>query len=108
MFPKGNANNAASCYTLKVQTGTASDLIVNDQFTINLFPNPADNQLNVWIEGVDKRPQIKIYDIMGKLVVQQLSVNILTQMNISKLSAGIYLVKVNDGKETKAAKFVKK
>jgi hypothetical protein len=108
VFPKGNVNNAASCYTLKVQTGTASDLIVNNQFTLNLFPNPADNQLNLWIEGVDKRAQIKIYDIMGKLVMQQISVNTLTQMNISKLSSGIYMVHVNDGKETKAVKFVKK
>ena len=44
----------------------------------------------------------------GKLVMQQLTGNTLTQLNIAKLTAGIYMVKVNDGIETKAAKFVKK
>jgi hypothetical protein len=44
---------------------------------------------------------------MGKLVMQQESSNSITQLNISKLSAGFYLVHVNDGNETKSAKFVK-
>ena len=44
---------------------------------------------------------------MGKLVMQQTTATILTQLNISKLSAGIYLLNVNNGKATKAAKFVK-
>jgi hypothetical protein len=31
----------------------------------------------------------------------------ITQLNISKLSAGFYLVNVSDGKVTRSAKFVK-
>jgi len=107
VFPKGNANNAASCYTLRVQTGTATDVLVNPNFTLNLFPNPAGNQLNVWIEGVEKKATIKVYDLMGKLVMQQGSNTTLTQLNISKLPAGFYLVNVNNGKENRSAKFVK-
>ena len=107
VFPKGNVNNATSCYTLRVQTGTAGDLIVNNRFTLNLFPNPARSSLNVWIEGAQQKAQIKVYDIMGKLVMQQASNNTLTQVNVSKLPAGIYLLHVNNGKETRAAKFVK-
>jgi hypothetical protein len=107
VFPKGNANNATSCYTLRIQTGTATDVIVDNNFTVNLFPNPANNSLNVWIEGVERKAQIRIYDIMGKLVMQQVSTSTLTQLNVSKLPAGIYLLNVNNGKETRAAKFVK-
>jgi hypothetical protein len=44
---------------------------------------------------------------MGKLVMQQVSTSTLTQLNVSKLPAGIYLLNVNNGKETRAAKFVK-
>ena len=108
VFPKGNVSSATSCYTLRVQTGTAADVIVNNSFTLNLFPNPAGDQLNVWVGGVDKKTEIKIYDLMGKLVMQQGSSNTLTQLNISKLFAGFYLVHVNDGKETRSTKFVKK
>jgi hypothetical protein len=120
VYPTGNANSATSCYTLKVQTVTATKAIatttnvtattnmenVNPGFTINLFPNPTGDQLSVWVEGVHKKT-IKVYNLMGKLVMQQESGNTLTQLNVSKLSAGFYLVHVNDGKETMSAKFVK-
>lgn len=108
VFPKGNAYSAASCYTLKVQTGTAFDFIVKNDFSINLFPNPTEGQLNVWIEGMNNKRQIRVYDILGKLVMQHLAVNTLTQLNVSKLPAGVYMLNVNDGKQSKAAKFVKK
>jgi hypothetical protein len=107
VFPKGNANNATSCYTLRVQTGTASDLPVTNNLIVKLFPNPAGSILNVWMEGIAKNTEIKVYDMMGKVVMQQQTTNTLTQINISKLSAGFYLLRVNDGKETTAAKFVK-
>ena len=106
-FPKGNVSNATSCYTLRVETGSAPDVQVNPEFTLNLFPNPAGNQLNVWIEGVEKKTEIKVYNLLGKLVMKQGSTATLTQLNISKLPAGFYLVNVNDGKETRSAKFVK-
>ena len=115
VFPKGTANSSASCYTLRVQTATATKVAattatmenVNPNFTINLFPNPAGDQLNVWVEGVDKKSEIKIYNLLGKLVLQQGSGKTLTQLNISKLPAGFYLVHVHDGNETRSAKFVK-
>jgi hypothetical protein len=88
-------------------TATEAEVNVNPNFTISLFPNPAGDQLNVWVEGVYKKTDIKVYNLMGKLVMQQGSGNTLTQLNISKLSAGFYLVHVNDGKETKTARFVK-
>ena len=114
VYPVGTANSATSCYTLKVQTGTAAktmaiptDENVNPEFTFNLFPNPAGDQLNVWVEGVEKNADIKVYNLVGKLVMQRQSNTILTQLNISKLPAGIYLLNVNNGKETKAVKFIK-
>ena len=107
VFPKGNVSSATSCYTVRVQTGTANDLIVKNNFAINLFPNPAHNQLNVWIDGIDKKADIMLFDVMGKLITQQVATNTLTQIDIAKLSAGFYMVRVNDGKETRFAKFVK-
>ena len=121
VYPTGTANSATSCYTLKVQTITATRAIttatnvtagatmenVNRNFTINLFPNPSGDQLNVSMDGVDMKTAIKVYNLMGKLVMQKESGNTLTQLNVSKLSAGFYLVHVNNGKETRSAKFVK-
>lgn len=127
VFPKGTANSR-SCYTLKVQTATATrstgattnispsataatgataELIEKPDFAVNLFPNPAGDQLNISVEGVYNKSNIKVYDLTGKLVMQQGRDNIITQMNISKLPAGFYVVHVNDGIETRTAKFVK-
>jgi hypothetical protein len=98
---------SGSTGTTKAATATEAEVNVNPNFTINLFPNPAGDQLNVWVEGIQKRADIKVYDLMGKLVMQQVSNNTLTQLNISKLTGGFYLVKVNDGKENRSVKFVK-
>jgi len=120
VYPNGNASSATNCYTLKVQTVTATgaksnnstttaatEVSVNSNFAIDLFPNPANNSLNVWIGGEGQKAQIRVYDIMGKQVMQQVSSNTLTQLNVSKLPAGIYLLNVNNGNETKTARFVK-
>jgi hypothetical protein len=44
---------------------------------------------------------------MGKLVIQQTTTTTSSQLNLSKLPAGIYMLNVNNGKETRAAKFIK-
>ena len=108
VFPKGNAYSATSCYTLRVQNVTATDAIVKNNLALNLFPNPTEGQLNVWIEGMNDKAKIRVYDITGKLVMQQPAVNTLTQLNVARLSAGVYMINVNDGVRTKSAKFVKK
>jgi hypothetical protein len=99
------ATRAITTATNVTASGTMENIIPN--FAINLFPNPAGDQLNVWVEGVDNKSEIKVYNLMGKLVMQQQAVNTLTQLNVSKLSTGFYLVKVNDGKEIRSAKFIK-
>jgi len=99
--------SSGSGTTATKATVTATEVNVNPNFAITLFPNPAGDQLNVWVDGVHKKTVIKVYDLMGNQVMQQESGNTLTQLNISKLSAGLYLMHVNDGKETRSARFVK-
>jgi hypothetical protein len=107
VFPKGNVSNATSCYTLNIITGTASDLNSNNGFNIRLFPNPARNQLNVLINGLENNTSIRIFDIMGKQVMQQVTGTSVTQLDISKLASGLYLMKIQDGEKNSSMKFVK-
>jgi hypothetical protein len=44
---------------------------------------------------------------MGNLVMRQLTNKTNTQVNVSKLPAGVYLVSASDGIVTKNSKFVK-
>ena len=111
VFPKANASNASSCYTLHVG-GTASrgggnGLITATTIEVNLFPNPASNKLNVAIDGMKDNAEIKVYNVMGKMMMRQVATKANNELIISKLPAGIYMINVNDGTTVKSLKFVK-
>lgn len=69
-----------------------------------LYPNPAQNFLR--IKGVNQNSVIKIFDRLGKLVIDQMYNN---YVNIEKLETGTYFIQFQDehGAE-KIEKFVKK
>ena len=102
VYGYNNANNATSCYTLRVATGTATrqeDLLVDNK--ISVFPNPVTRSVNVRIPAVQGMADIKVFDMYGKMVMQKTSGQVNTQLDVSTLPAGIYMVKVmNDGKES--------
>jgi hypothetical protein len=96
VFAKGNISNGTSCYTLRVSTGTAT----KGGFTtavspaVHLFPNPASKILNVQMTGDMEGAKLAVYDIFGRKLQQRLVNTGNNTLDISKLSAGIYLVKV--------------
>jgi hypothetical protein len=98
VYPKSNgAFNASNCYTLRVQTGTASKFEVNNVITLNnirLYPNPVDNMLTVDLGNSSERATIKVYDMNGVLVMNKLANPGVNQLSAAKLSSGLYFVKV--------------
>jgi len=103
-----NANNASNCYTLRVTTGTATrgeELIVNNK--ISVFPNPVTDRVNIKIEDLQGMADIRLFDIYGKLVLQQSSSRSNTQMDITKLPSGVYVVKVSNSGKENSIKIVK-
>jgi hypothetical protein len=60
----------------------------------DIYPNPASNFINIGIDNAN----VSIFDITGKLVLNNTSSNNQT-IDISSLSEGMYIVKLNnDGK----------
>jgi hypothetical protein len=102
VYGYNNANNATSCYTLRVALGTASkeaELIVSGK--ISAFPNPVSDKVTIRVDDLKGMADIRVFDMYGKQVMQQTSSNSSTDMNLSKLPAGIYLIRVvSDGKES--------
>jgi len=103
-----NQWNATNCYTLRVALGTATrgdDLITAKPVIV--FPNPVTKTINVSIPDIQGMADIRVFDIYGKLVQQRSTGQANTQLDLSSLPSGMYVVKVmNDGKET-AMKIVK-
>ncbi len=108
VYGYNGAFNATNCYTLKVQLGTASreeGLITAGNLTV--FPNPVADKVTIRIKDLAGSAAIRVFDMYGRMVMQQASSQPLTQLDVSKLSSGVYLIKVmNVGKEG-VVKFVK-
>jgi hypothetical protein len=97
-----NANNATSCYTLKVTLGTASkegDLPIASK-GINAYPNPAQDYLNIKLDDLKGWADIRVFDMYGRQVIQRSSNANITRLQFDKLPSGVYMIKaVYDGKE---------
>ncbi len=101
VFGYNGANNGTTCYTLRVALGTATrnDLIVNNK--VSVFPNPVADVANISIPTIIGVANIRVFDMYGKMIMQQTTSKMNTQLNLMKLPSGIYMVKVmNDGKES--------
>lgn len=98
-----NANNASNCYTLRVQSGTASrenEFLVTNK--VSVFPNPVSDKMTIHIDNLKGVANVQVFDIYGKLVMQQTTSSTNTQLNVAKLASGVYMIKVmNDGKESR-------
>ena len=70
---------------------------------INLFPNPAQNQLSV--SNIPQNSFISIFDITGKSVFKRHINSETAIINLSSLSNGIYNIIISDGFEIVSRKF---
>ncbi|MGB3592413.1 MAG: S8/S53 family peptidase [Nonlabens sp.] len=81
--------------------------------SIKMYPNPATTELNIAVgqQLTGKDIQVKIYDTLGKLVMNNLfdNTNAFEQrIDISTLQSGIYLVNIGDGNSSTTKKLIVK
>ena len=114
VYGYNGANSATVCYTLKVQLGTAgiieNNLLANGtNIKMNVFPNPANQLLNVNIAGNNGRKVIEVFDITGKKWITEKATGSNTQLLIKRLPSGIYMLKVSNegGSVLSQNKFIK-
>ena len=110
----GGSNSATSCYTLKVQTNTATiEYNAGTHFnagvlSTTVFPNPANATLNYRIQGLSGPALLTITDLQGRQIMESYTKETNSQLNISSLSAGFYFLRVQDeNKNSNVIKFLK-
>ena len=85
-------------------------VLVSDypDLSMKLYPNPARNTLHVEFEGTDN-PQgtITVTDLTGVVVLTRECNSPVTQLDVSNLSPGLYVVSFRNGKGVVVRKFVK-
>lgn len=106
------ANSSTVCYTLRVQLGTATR---NDQLItelplekVTVSPNPVRNIMKVNLPLLKGTSMLNIVDMTGKTVLQRQVNTQTSQLDLSGLPAGIYLVSVrHEGKTISTTKIIK-
>jgi hypothetical protein len=110
VYGYNGANSAGSCYTLRVQLGTASrgtDLI-SDVQKVNVFPNPAKNVVNINLTGFTGKSDVSLFDVNGRVVLRRTVSTINSQLDIAALPAGVYMMRIkNGGKDVHMTKIIK-
>ncbi len=107
------ANSTTTCYTLRVQLGTASKLENTNQIAsksiLKVYPSPATDILNVSVLGeiTGKGGVIKVVNENGTVVMQQQITNSIQQVDITKLAKGTYMIQTENGGKILSSKFVK-
>ena len=78
---------------------------------ISMYPNPANEQVNIEISNIAKDAAISITDISGKMIAQKTfspkNNTIIANFDIRSYPAGIYLVNVQNGALIKTMKLTK-
>jgi hypothetical protein len=117
VYPKSNgAFNAGSCYTLRVQTGTASknggsaDMLYLTT-KLSVFPNPARNTVNLVFNTEEGgSATISVINQTGSVVLNKIiGVNTgdnTRKLDVGNLANGMYFIKIQKGSAIQMAKLV--
>jgi len=74
---------------------------------VKMYPNPVQNELNIEVPA-GELAQMEIYDVSGKRAMHsQLEAGRTHQINVSHLSSGQYLVRMQQGNQQTTKKLVK-
>ncbi len=84
-------------------TTFATGIDKNELNGISLYPNPANETIN--ITGI-YNSNVKIYDIYGKMIKDYTNIDN-TSIDISDLAKGVYFVKIDNKAGSKTLKFVR-
>lgn len=78
----------------------------NSLESLKLFPNPTQNSINLTSMNGDVE-SVTVFDLSGRMVTQQnTSGQTQVEINVEDWNNGVYLMRVNNGDESKVMKFV--
>ena len=75
--------------------------------SLKIYPNPANDLLNIHISNPAVNQQVVITDLLGNEIYSQLIKNQDTHISISNWSSGIYFYEITNDSETTRGKFIK-
>ena len=114
MFAVGGVRNSflnsSACNSPLAEAGPiTTDSVVSIKAGISLYPNPAKDFINV--EAINSSKLIgktlKIYNILGAEMKAQVLTSQKNIITVNNFKAGVYIVKIGEGKDVKIMRFIK-
>ena len=98
--------NVSSNQTLNIVEGSTLSLDNYDDFTFNIYPNPANKYL-YFNTNTSTGISYEIFDLSGRLIKND---NIFsdTPIDVSQLSSGQYIIKIQSSNKHKVLSLIKK
>jgi hypothetical protein len=87
-----------------VSTGNEIELTTGKE--IRMYPNPTNHTVKIEIPSLQSGASAIVYDLQGRIFINQRLEECSTQLNINQLTNGIYFVKINSGEEEVIKKIV--
>ncbi|WP_281298917.1 DUF7619 domain-containing protein [Flavobacterium limnophilum] len=81
------------------------DFEFRDYFSV--YPNPVNDVLNIGYKSAIEVKSIAVYNILGQIVIAVPNVSTISNIDVSKLVAGNYFLKMNTNKGSSTEMFIK-
>ena len=109
-----NTFNASSCYTLNIKLGTATRTADTTALALNgntllqsmaleatnqnikAYPNPVSSLLTLDLGTIHGTAEINVLNVNGVSVLNRRISQLTTQLNLSELASGVYLIRITD------------
>ncbi len=93
------------------QSGAGTNEAIKKDYSLLLYPNPAEKILNIrFIGKIFDNSSVSIYDVQGRLMYSDkfsTPDNAWTQLNVSSLKPGLYILELNNAIQSYYRKFIK-
>lgn len=73
----------------------------------NMYPNPAKEILNISLKNDIEIQSLSVYDILGQLIIAVPNAKNVSNVDVSRLKTGNYILKIKTDKGFSSAKFIK-
>ncbi|TXD82776.1 S8 family serine peptidase [Subsaximicrobium wynnwilliamsii] len=77
-------------------------------YGLKVFPNPVGNTLHITQQSRSETTKFRLLDVLGKTILKQNSNTLETQLDLSSLNAGIYVLQIQSEKASKTFKIIKR
>jgi len=89
-----------------IENPFATQLGNEEPSSFTVFPNPASSQVKIQLNGIEGDVMMRIYDMRGGLV-KVMPINGETDVDVSDLAKGVYVISIDEEKEAIKKQFVK-